>query len=168
MSNLSKAVKAFNDAVYRFDAVIDVVTGREYLDQVPTTNYSIPGEFGDLPHTLLRRTGGGFKGEVWANTTFTLTRDARGWLTLEFIAWWVRYRSQQGDNIQMRPSAFEPYHIEFGDKLKFIIDHFFTREADCEVEEADSVLFVLMTRRANQLSLSIDEHASVLKGLVRE
>ena len=51
----------------------------------------------NLPHALLRRSDGGVPNEVWANGKLTLTRDEAGWLTLEFLAWWVRDQSRGGD-----------------------------------------------------------------------
>src|SRR4029079_18025840 len=108
MAKLPKEVAAFHAAMGRLVAVADVTTGLKALADFPPETYSLPAEFGDLPHALLRRTEGGLEDEAWANTEFTVSRDEAGWLTLEFLAWWVRDSSRGGEQIQMRPMALPP------------------------------------------------------------
>src|SRR4051812_34450257 len=103
MAKYPKEVEAFHRALRRLAAVSDVTTGLKALKDFPPDTYSLPAEFGDLPHALLRRTDGGLKNEAWANTEFSLTPDEAGWLTLEFLAWWVRDSSRGGVQTQLRP-----------------------------------------------------------------
>src|SRR5262245_12389250 len=108
MSQFPKEVENFHKALQRLSAVQEVMTGLKGLADYTPDTYSLPGEFGDLPHALLRRTKGGLKNEAWANTEFELTHDKAGWLTLEFLAWWVRDLSRAGEQIQLRPMALPP------------------------------------------------------------
>jgi hypothetical protein len=110
--------------------VQEVTTGLKSLTSYTPDTYSFPGEFGDLPHALLRRTGCGLENEAWANTEFELSRDELGWPTLEFLAWWVRDLSRSGEQIQLRPMALPPkaYEVQLGRTLKFILDHFVNRD----------------------------------------
>ena len=53
MSDYPPQVEAFHDALRRFVAVRDVDTGLKAIDDIETSVYSLPGEFGDFPHALL-------------------------------------------------------------------------------------------------------------------
>src|SRR5215831_4798505 len=68
-------VEAFHAALRRLVAVREVTTGLKALADYEPRTYSFPGEFGDLPHALLRRTGGGLEDEAWTNTEFELAKD---------------------------------------------------------------------------------------------
>ena len=98
MAKPPKELAAFHAALERLVAVSEVWSGLKALSDFPPETYSLPAEFGDLPHALLRRTEGGLKDEAWANTEFCLSRDEAGWLTLEFLAWWVRDLSRSGES----------------------------------------------------------------------
>src|SRR5262245_48092604 len=119
MAKLPRQVEAFHQALQRLVAVREVTTGLKDLSSYTPDNYSFAGEFGDLPHGLLRRTGGGLANEAWAYTEFELSRDEPGWLTLEFLAWWVRDLSRSGQQIQLRPMALPPkaYEVQLGRTL---------------------------------------------------
>lgn len=163
MPKLPKEVTAFHRAMKRLVAVMDVATGLKDLSQYPPDTYSLPGEFGDLPHALLRRTKGGRKFEAWANTEFELAPDKSGWLTLEFLAWWVRDLSRSGEQIQMRPMALPPVagRVQLGSTLKFIIDHLII----CPAGEVSAALEVIKGR-AESLNSCIDDYADTLGSLV--
>jgi hypothetical protein len=164
MARLPKQVEAFHRAMRRLVAVTDVTTGLKDLGQYTPNTYSFPGEFGDLPHALLRRTGGGLAGEAWANTEFELTHDEAGWLTLEFLAWWVRDLSRSGHQIQLRPMALPPkaYDVQLGHTLKFIVDQFVT----CPDGDKDAALR-MMREHADSLAGAIDSYADVLGELAQ-
>jgi hypothetical protein len=164
MSQLPEQVEAFHRAIERLTAVQNVSTGLKDLASYTPDTYSFPGEFGDLPHALLRRTDGGLENESWANTEFELSRDEAGWLTLEFLAWWVRDLSRSGHQIQLRPMALPPraYEIQLGSTLKFIIDHLVI-SPDGTVAAA----LEMMQERAESLNESIDSYAEVLGELAR-
>ena len=66
-------------ALGRLVAISEITTGLKNLAAYEPSTYSLPGEFGDLPHALLRRTEGGLPDEMWAHTEFNLTRDDAGW-----------------------------------------------------------------------------------------
>jgi hypothetical protein len=164
MASLPPQVEAFHDAMLRLVAVREVATGLKNLESYTPDTYSLPGEFGDLPHALLRRTGGGLENEAWANTEFELSRDESGWLTLEFLAWWVRDQSRSGSQIQLRPMALPPKagKTQLGSTLKFIIDHFVI----CSNESNDAAL-QMMQEQADFLNLCISNYNDVLGSLVR-
>jgi hypothetical protein len=159
-----KQVQAFHKALQRLGAVREVTTGFKRLADLGPDTYSLPGEFGDTPHALLRRTGGGLEDEFWANTEFELSRDEAGWLTLEFLAWWVRDLSRSGGQVQMRPMALPPkgYEVQLGRTLKFIIDHF----AAC-ADGDPAPMLALMQERADWLNQSLDLYAEVLGDLCK-
>jgi hypothetical protein len=161
-----KQVKCFHDALYRFRGVLEVNTGLKPLDKIPLEDYKLPGKMGDLPHALLWRTQGGLAREAWANTDVILSYDRAGWLTLEFLAWWVREQSRNGEQIQMRPQALSPLadeEIQLGHTLKFIVDHF------CLLEDnSPETMLTLLGRRGKSLSDAIDIHVDVLGDLLVE
>lgn len=159
-------VKCFHNALYRFRGVVEVNTGLKQLDKIPLEDYKLPGKIGDLPHALLRRTQGGLVNEVWANTDIILSYDRAGWLTLEFIAWWVRDQSRDGEQIQMRPQALSPIdneEIQLGRTLKFVIDHFC-----CLSNNSPQEMLTLLAARGDSLGTAIDKHTDVLRDLLRE
>ena len=102
--------------------------------------------------------------EAWANTELELSRDERGWQTLEFLAWWVRDLSRSGEQIQLRPMALPPqtYEVQLGRTLKFILDHFVI----CDGEGNDAALS-MMQERADSLDRCINLYAEVLGELAR-
>jgi hypothetical protein len=119
-------VEAFHSELRMLPGVVAVDTGVEELSQFPLDSFSLPGVMGDLPHSLLRRTGGGLPDEAWAHTEIVFDRSTEAWLSLEFLAWWVRDQSRGGDEIQLRPVALPPrvHETQLGQTLKFVIDHF--------------------------------------------
>jgi hypothetical protein len=164
MSEYPQEVDAFHSALRRLTAVSEVATGLKELAQYGTEAYSFPGEFGDLPHALLRRTKGGLPNEAWAHTEFTLTRNEAGWISLEFLAWWVRDLSRSGELIQLRPMALPPkgFEVQLGRTLKFIIDHF----AICPEDPAP--MLKLIGQRAKDLSFEIDQYHLELGDVARQ
>jgi hypothetical protein len=165
MAKLPDQVGAFHQALRRLVAVQEVTTGLKNLTSYTPDTYRFPHQFGDLPHALLRRTGGGLENEAWANTEFELSRDESGWLTLEFLAWWVRDLSRSGEQIQLRPMALPPkaYEVQLGGTLKFIFDHFVI----CDGDDDDAALR-MMQERADSLDMAINLYAEVLGELARQ
>lgn len=161
MSDFPPEVESFHQAMRRFVAMQEVYTGLKNLASFTPDTYSLPGEFGDLPHALLRRTEGGLENEAWAHTEFELSRDEAGWLTLEFLAWWVRELSRSDCQIQLRPMALPPkaMEVQLGTTLKFIIDHFVIATSPSDALE-------MMQSRADSLLQSIDFYQEVLNDLI--
>ncbi|MGD1858228.1 MAG: hypothetical protein ACFB2W_28665 [Leptolyngbyaceae cyanobacterium] len=157
-------VKSFHHALNRFRGVVEVNTGLKPLDKIPLEDYRDPGKMGDLPHTLLRRTQGGLANEAWANTDVILSYDRAGWLTLEFLAWWVRDRSQNGTAVQMRPQALSPLagdDIRLGTTLKFVIEHF------CLLQDnSPKSMLTLLEQQGQTLNTVIDLYENVLGDLL--
>jgi len=106
--------------------------GPKPLMQIEVDHLSLPGEFGDLPQVAIRRTNGGREGEVMIQTEVIFQRSAEAWISLEFLAWWVRDWARSGHQIQMRPTALPPkgYEIQLGRTLKFFIEYFVIEPAD--------------------------------------
>ena len=159
---LPAEVEALHHALRRLSGVIEATTGLKWLTDFEPESYSLPGDLGDLPHALLRRTNGGLNNEALSSTELTLTRDKSGWLSLEFLAWWVRDLSRSGDQIQLRVLALPPkaFEVQFGRTLKFAIDHF----AICPGGDPAPMLTQL-GERARSLERAIDLYSDML-GLV--
>lgn len=159
-------VKWFHQALCRFRGVVEVNTGLKPLDKVSLEDYKLPGKMGDMPHALLRRTQGGIPHEAWANTDVILSYDRAGWLTLEFLAWWVRDCSRNGKQIQMRPQALTPLageDIQLGTTLKFVIDHF------CLLpDNHPQPMLTLLEQQGQALNTAIDTYSDVLGDLLVE
>ena len=156
---LPAEVEALHQALRRLSGVRDVATGLKWLSDFEPDSYSLPGDFGDLPHALLRRTHGGLNDEALATTELTLDRDESGWLTLEFLAWWVRDLSRSKHQVQMRVLALPPkaFEVQFGQTLKFAIDHF----AICPDGDPTPML-TLLAERGKSLGRAIELYAEII------
>ena len=166
MADYPDQVNIFHQALYRFRGVMEVNTGLKPLAKIPLEDYQLPGKMGDLPHALLRRTQGGLAHEAWANTDVILSYDRAGWLTLEFLAWWIRECSRAGEQIQLRPQALSPLadeEIQLGHTLKFVIDHF------CFLSNnSPEAMLTLLSARGKSLNAAIDRYIDVLGDLLIE
>jgi hypothetical protein len=102
------------------------------LAQFEVSHLSLPGEFGDLPQAIILRTKGGRENEVMIQIEVILDRSPGAWLSIEFLAWWVRDWGRSGHEIQMRPMALPPkaYEIQLGRTLKFFIEYFVIEGGD--------------------------------------
>lgn len=164
MADYPEQVAVFHQALYRFRGVVEVNTGLKPLAQISLADYGVPGKLGDLPHALLRRTQGGLLHEAWANTDIILSYDRAGWLTLEFLAWWVRDQSRSGEQIQLRPLALSPLaeeEIQLGQTLKFVIDHF------CLLpDKSPGPMLTLLAARGQALNTAINIYDNVLGDLL--
>jgi hypothetical protein len=129
---LPSQVQTLVDAISALPGVAGCFCGPKLLSQFELDNLSLPGEFGDLPQAILRRTGGGRDKEVMIQTEVILDRSPEAWLSIEFLAWWVRDWGRSGHEIQMRPTALPPkaYEIQLGRTLKFFIEYFVIEEGD--------------------------------------
>ena len=65
-------------------------------------------------------------------TEVIFERNPDAWVSLEFLAWWVRDWARSGHQIQMRPTALPPkaYEIQLGRTLKFFIEYFVIEPED--------------------------------------
>ena len=124
--NLPPQVQSLVDAIAALPGVAGCFCRPKPLAEIDPEMLSLPGEFGDLPHAALQRTGGGRENEVLIQTEIIFDRSAEAWLSIEFLAWWVRDWSRSGQTIQMRPMALPPkaYEIQLGRTLKFFIEYF--------------------------------------------
>ncbi|TWT38787.1 hypothetical protein [Blastopirellula retiformator] len=125
-------VQALIDAISALPGVAGCFCYPKPLMDVSPDDLSLPGEFGDLPQVAIRRTGGGQADEVLLQIEIIFDRSAGAWLSLEFLAWWVRDWARGGQPIQMRPMALPPkaYEIQLGRTLKFFIEYFVIEEDD--------------------------------------
>ena len=120
------------DAVSALPGVAGCFCRPKRLAQFEPNHLSLPGELGDLPQAIIMRTNGGRENEVMLQTEVILDRSAGAWLSIEFLAWWVRDWGRSGHEIQMRPMALPPkaYEIQLGRTLKFLVEYFVIEEGD--------------------------------------
>lgn len=120
------------DALSALPGVAGCFCAPKPLAEVELEHLSLPGGFGDLPQAIITRTAGGRDNEVMLQTEVIFDRSAEAWLSLEFLAWWVRDWGRNGHEIQMRPMALPPkvYEIQLGRMLKFFIEYFVIEEDD--------------------------------------
>ncbi len=149
--NLPPQVQALVDAVSVLPGVVACFCGPKPLEGFDPSHLSLPGEFGNLPQAVIMRTNGGRIKEVMIQTEVILDRSPEAWLTLEFLAWWVRDWGRSGHEIQMRPMALPPkaYDIQLGRTLKFFIEYFVIEDG----ESYDKTLAV-----AGEMGASIAEN----------
>ena len=119
-------------SVESLPAVVACFCSPKPLEDLKPNVLSLPGEFGDLPQAILRRTNGGRQGEVMIQIEVILDRSPDAWLSLEFLAWWVRDWARIDEDIQMRPMALPPKAgaIQLGRTLKFLIEYFLIETSD--------------------------------------
>jgi hypothetical protein len=129
---LPPQVQALVNAISALPGVAGCFCGPKPLMQFDPSHLSLPGEFGDLPQAIIRRTNGGRENEVMIQTEVIFDRTPGAWLSLEFLAWWVRDWGRSGSDIQMRPMALPPkaYEIQLGRTLKFFIEYFLIEDGD--------------------------------------
>jgi hypothetical protein len=130
--NLPPQVQTLVDAISALPGVAACFCGPKPLGEFDPSHLSLPGEFGDLPQAAMLRTGGGREREVLIQTEVIFDRSPEAWLSIEFLAWWVRDWGRSGHEIQMRPMALPPkaYDIQLGRTLKFFIEYFVIEEGD--------------------------------------
>lgn len=129
---LPAQVQFLVDAVSTLPGVVGCFCRPKGLAQFKPEHLSLPGEFGDLPQAVIRRTNGGREDEVMLQTEVILDRSAAAWLSIEFLAWWVRDWGRSGHDIQLRPMALPPkaFEIQLGRTLKFFIEYFVIEDGD--------------------------------------
>lgn len=127
---LPPQVQTLVDSISALPGVVACFCGPKPLAGVEPSNLSLPGEFGDLPQVAIMRTNGGRENEVMIQTEVIFDRSPAAWLSLEFLAWWVRDWGRSGHQIQMRPMALPPkgFEIQLGRTLKFFIEYFLLEE----------------------------------------
>lgn len=129
---LPPQVQRLVDAVSSLPGVVACFCGPKPLDGFDPNHLSLPGEFGGLPQAIIMRTNGGRTNEVMIQTEVILDRSSEAWLSLEFLAWWVRDWGRSGHEIQMRPMALPPKanEIQLGRTLKFFIEYFVIEDGE--------------------------------------
>lgn len=123
---LPSQVQRLVDAISNLPGVAACFCGPKPLMGIEVEDLSLPGEFGDLPQVPIRRSSGGLDGEVMIQTEGIFDRSPEAWISLEFLAWWVRDWARSGHQVQMRPTALPPkaFEIQLGRTLKFFIEYF--------------------------------------------
>ena len=120
------------DAISSLPGVAGCFCGPRPLADIGVAELSLPGEFADLPQVAIKRTNGGRENEVMIQTEVIFDRSPGAWLSIEFLAWWVRDWARSGHEIQMRPMALPPkaYEVQLGRTLKFFIEYFVIEDGD--------------------------------------
>ncbi len=129
---LPPQVQTLVDAISALPGVAGCFCSPKPLEGFDVSDLSLPGEFGDLPQVAIMRTNGGRENEVMIQTEVIFDRSAEAWLSIEFLAWWVRDWARSGREIQMRPTALPPkaYEIQLGRTLKFFIEYFVIEDGE--------------------------------------
>ncbi|MCB9952761.1 MAG: hypothetical protein H6824_17440 [Planctomycetaceae bacterium] len=129
---LPPQVQSLVDAVSALPGVAACFCSPKPLENLDPHHLSFPGDFGSYPQAIILRTNGGREKEVMIQTEVIFDRSPDAWLSLEFLAWWVRDWGRSGHEIQMRPMALPPqaYEIQLGRTLKFFIEYFVIEEGD--------------------------------------
>lgn len=124
--NLPPQVQALVDSISLLPGVAACFCGPKALAEIELSHLSLPAEFGNLPQAAIIRTNGGRENEVLIQTEVIFDRSPEAWLSIEFLAWWVRDWGRSGHEIQMRPMALPPrgFEIQLGRTLKFFIEYF--------------------------------------------
>lgn len=99
---LPPQVQSLVDAVSALPGVAACFCGPKPLAEFDPSHLSLPGEYGSFPQAIIMRTNGGRANEVMIQTEVILDRSLDAWLSLEFLAWWVRDWGRSGHEIQMR------------------------------------------------------------------
>ncbi len=84
-------------------------------------------EMADLPSGTLRRTAGGHFGESLIQVWIAVDRSDGAWVTLEFLAWFIRDACRAGSIAQMRVRGLAPRvgdQVQVGRTLEFVIEWF--------------------------------------------
>ena len=125
-------VQSLIAAVSALPGVAECFCAPKPLAGVGVEDLSLPGKYGDLPQATIIRTGGGRENEVMIQLEVIFDRSSDAWLSLEFLAWWVRDWGRSGHEIQMRPMALPPkvYEVQLGRTLKFFIEYFVIEDSD--------------------------------------
>lgn len=129
---LPPQVQSLVDSISALPGVAGCFCGPKPLSGIDPEHLSLPGEFGDLPQVAILRSGGGGDAEVLIQTEVIFDRSPGAWLSIEFLAWWVRDWARSGRSIQMRPMALPPkaFEVQLGRTLKFFIEYFVIEESD--------------------------------------
>ena len=78
---LPSQVQSLINAVSALPGVVACFCRPHPLDQFDPSNLSLPGEFGDLPQAIIRRTNGGRDNEVMLQTEVIFDRSPEAWLS---------------------------------------------------------------------------------------
>ena len=156
--DLPAPVQRLYDVFDDLPGVAEVELAFQPLDELTADDLALPGEFADLPHLLLARSGAlGQPGELLVTLGLSFTPDAEGWVALEFLAWWVRDQSRGGEPVQMRPLALPPtgYGLQLGRTLHFAIEWVVPNGDGDEVPAC-------IEQAADSLAGAIDDHRDAL------
>ena len=119
-------------------------------------------QYADLPHLLLRRTGGGQQGERLVVAELTFDPLSISFYSVEFLAWWVTDLARGGDLVQFRPVARAPKdeagEVQLGRTLRFVIEWLFTDQTEKSVADLEHK----MGDFAASLERAVNLHADAL------
>jgi hypothetical protein len=121
-----REIERLHGALRRLPGMLEVESGIESLQGLTAEDLRFP-DFAHLPLGALRRTSGGLSGEALIQFEFALAPNAASWLSLEFLAWFIRDQARGGHAIQLHPLAFPPAagtQIQLGTTLRWQIDLF--------------------------------------------
>lgn len=130
--NLPMEVNDFINALSSLKGVKKVNTSLQNISKITVEDLKLPSSYALLPHLAIRRTGGGKPNEALATFEFELEKEKKSWISLEFLAWWIRDLNRSGHEIQLRPLAFPPIEDtdQLGNSLSFLIEIFIVEPED--------------------------------------
>lgn len=138
---IPEPVQRLESAIAQLPGVISVEIGLRSLDGISVSHLGLPAEFATLPHLALRRSDGGFAHETLVFAEIWLEQSRKGWIALEYLAWWVRDLCRSGESVQLRPTALpaKAPHIQLGGTLKFCLEFFIVEPSDDPSKIADRI-----------------------------
>lgn len=152
-----REIERLHNVLGRLPGVLEVESGIESLQGLTAEDLHFP-DFAHLPLGALRRTSGGLSGEALIQFEFVLAPAAPSWLSLEFLAWFIRDQARGGYAIQLRPSAFPPAagaQVQLGATLRWQIDLFCL---DAEADLSPQLATVEHIAEALEVALQVYGH----------
>lgn len=130
--NYPEEVSKFIKALSSLRGVKEVSSSLQSVSEIKIEDLKLPSSYALLPHLVIRRSGGGKPHEALATFQFELEKEKTSWISLEFLAWWIRDLNRSGNEIQLRPLAFPPIKDsdQLGNSLSFLVEIFIVEPED--------------------------------------
>lgn len=154
------AIEQFHQTLLQLKGITEVESGVENLEPIDSEmlGYSACAH---MPHAALLRTGGGLQQEVLIQFELVTDYSTESFLSLEFLAWFIRDCARGGTKVQLRPFALPPetpLGRQLGTTLKWHIDLFVDG-----IEESLDPAFEIVGQMNQSLQTAIELYKIPLK-----